>query len=55
MAIRELPLGSAPVARQCGHWTAEWYRAQLAGGDAARLCLDQIRRYFAADAVRAAA
>jgi CDP-glucose 4,6-dehydratase len=36
-------------------WTAEWYREQLAGKDASELCLAQIRRYFATDAVQAAA
>ena len=55
MAIRELRWAPRLSLGSAVDWTAEWYRAQLAGGDAARLCLDQIRRYFAADAVRAAA
>ena len=55
MAMRELgwrprlPLGAAVA------WTAEWYRSQLAGANAAQLCLDQIARYVAADAIQAAA
>ena len=36
-------------------WTAEWYRGQLSGKSAVDLCLAQIRRYFATDAIRAAA
>lgn len=36
-------------------WTAEWYRAQLAGTHAADLCLAQIHRYFSDGAVQVAA
>ncbi|HJQ55866.1 MAG TPA: CDP-glucose 4,6-dehydratase [Vineibacter sp.] len=33
-------------------WTMDWYRAQLDGEDAARLCLAQIERYEALGSVR---
>lgn len=61
-----LTLDSGQAARELGwsprlslgtslEWTAEWYIAQFRGADPAALCLDQIRRYFAADLARAAA
>ena len=55
MAMRELGWAPRLSLGTAVDWTAEWYRAQLAGGDSAELCLDQIRRYLVADAVRAAA
>ena len=55
MAMRELGWRPRLSLGTAVDWTAEWYRAQLAGSDAPRLCLDQIQRYFAADAVQAAA
>lgn len=55
MAMRELGWSSRLSLDTAIDWTAEWYRARLAGADAAELCLAQIRRYFAADAVQAAA
>ena len=55
MAMRELGWRPRLTLDTAVEWTAEWYRARLAGADAAQSCLDQIRRYFAADAVQAAA
>jgi CDP-glucose 4,6-dehydratase len=55
MARRELGWTSRLSLRDAVDWTADWYRAQLAGEPAADLCLAQIRRYFATDAVQAAA
>ena len=55
MAMRELGWAPRLSLGTAVDWTAEWYRAQLAGGEAAKLCLDQIRRYLAADTVQAAA
>ena len=55
MAIRELGWAPRLSLGSAVDWTAEWYRAQLSGSDAGGLCLDQVRRYFAADAVQAAA
>jgi CDP-glucose 4,6-dehydratase len=55
MAVRELGWAPRLSLGTAVEWTAEWYRAQLAGENAAELCLAQIRRYFATDAVQAAA
>ena len=55
MAIRELGWSPRLALASAVEWTAEWYRAQLAGGDAAQLCLDQIGRYVGAEAIQAAA
>jgi CDP-glucose 4,6-dehydratase len=55
MAVRELGWAPRLSMQTAVEWTAEWYRAQLDGADPAKLCLDQIRRYFAAVAVQAAA
>ena len=55
MAIRELGWAPRLSLGSAVDWTAEWYRAQLSGSDAGGLCLDQVRRYFAVDAVQAAA
>ena len=55
MAIRELAWQPRLSLGTAVEWTAEWYRAQLAGRNAAELCLAQIRRYFAAHVVQAAA
>jgi CDP-glucose 4,6-dehydratase len=55
MAIRELGWEPRLALASAVEWTAEWYRAQLAGADAAQLCLDQIGRYVGTHAVQAAA
>lgn len=55
MALRELGWAPRLSLNTAVEWTADWYRAQSAGAPAAKLCLDQIRRYFATDALRAAA
>jgi len=55
MAMRELGWRPRLSLVTAVGWTAEWYRARQSGGDAAGLCLDQIRRYFASDLVQAAA
>ena len=55
MAIRELGWSPRLPLSTAVAWTAEWYRAQLAGADAAQLCREQIGRYVSADAIRAAA
>ena len=55
MAIRELGWAPRLSLSNAVEWTAEWYLAQLAGDDAADLCLAQIRRYFATEAIQAAA
>ena len=55
MAIRELGWNRRLALASAVDWTAEWYRAQLAGADVAELCLNQIGRYVAADPIRAAA
>jgi CDP-glucose 4,6-dehydratase len=55
MATRELGWKPRLTLSSAVEWTAAWYRAQLAGADAAQLCLDQIGRYVAADAIQAAA
>jgi CDP-glucose 4,6-dehydratase len=55
MAMRELGWAPRLSLEAAVEWTADWYRAQLAGENAAQLSLDQIRRYFAADAIQAAA
>lgn len=54
-AVRELGWAPRLSLGTAVDWTAEWYRAQLAGEDAAELCFTQIRRYFATVAIRAAA
>jgi CDP-glucose 4,6-dehydratase len=55
LAAREL--GWAPRLSLCTaiEWTAAWYRAQLDGEHAARLCRSQIDRYLAGDAAQEAA
>ena len=55
MAVRELGWAPRLSLATAVEWTADWYRAQLAGADAGKLCVDQIRRYFATDAIQAAA
>jgi CDP-glucose 4,6-dehydratase len=55
MATRELGWAPRLSLTAAVEWTAEWYRAQLNGADAAELCRDQIHRYFAVDANRAVA
>ena len=55
MAIRELGWKPRLTLATAVEWTARWYRAQLEGADAAGLCLEQIERYVAGDAIRAAA
>ena len=55
MARRELGWAPRLSLGTAVEWTAEWYRAQLSGASAADLCLAQIRRYFATDAIQAAA
>jgi CDP-glucose 4,6-dehydratase len=55
MAVRELGWAPRLSLGTAVGWTADWYRAQLAGKGAAQLCLDQIRRYFATGAIQAAA
>lgn len=55
MAKREIGWSPRLPLATAVEWTAEWYRAQLAGADAARLCLDQIDRYFASSASERAA
>lgn len=55
MATRELGWASRLSLGSAVDWTAEWYRARASGSDAAQLSLSQIRRYFAADPLRAAA
>jgi CDP-glucose 4,6-dehydratase len=55
MAIKELRWKPRLTLASAVEWTAGWYRARLAGADAARLCLDQISRYVDADALRTAA
>jgi CDP-glucose 4,6-dehydratase len=55
MAGRELGWVPRLSLRTAVEWTAEWYRAELDGKDAADLCLAQIRHYFATRTVRAAA
>jgi CDP-glucose 4,6-dehydratase len=55
MAIRELGWNPRLTLATAVEWTAEWYRAQLAGADAAKLCLDQIGRYVGAEPIKAAA
>lgn len=55
MARRELGWAPRLSLGAAVEWTAEWYRAQLSGASAADLCLAQIRRYFATDAIQAAA
>jgi CDP-glucose 4,6-dehydratase len=55
MAKRELGWAPRLSLGTALEWTAEWYRAQLAGKRAADLCLAQIHRYFATDAIQAAA
>ena len=55
MARRELGWTPRLSLGAAVEWTAEWYRSQLLGKCAADLCLAQIRRYFASDAIQAAA
>ena len=55
MARRELGWAPRLSLGTALEWTAQWYLAQLAGQPAADLCLAQIRRYFATDAIRRAA
>ena len=55
MARRELGWAPRLSLGTAVEWTAEWYQAQLSGACAADLCLAQIRRYFATDAIQAAA
>jgi CDP-glucose 4,6-dehydratase len=55
MAMRELGWSPRLPLAVAVEWTAEWYRAQSRGGDAAELCLGQIRRYKALGALEAAA
>lgn len=55
MAGRELGWTPRLSLETTIEWTAEWYRAQLAGKNAADLCLAQIRRYFATRMIQAAA
>ena len=55
MARRELHWAPRLPLDTAVEWTAEWYRAQLAGDNAADLCGAQIRRYFAGGATQAAA
>jgi CDP-glucose 4,6-dehydratase len=55
MATRELGWAPRLSLGTAVEWTADWYRAQLAGKQAAELCLAQIRRYFATNAIQAAA
>lgn len=55
MARRELGWAPRLSLGTALEWTAEWYRAQIAGQPAAELCFAQIRRYFAIDAIQAAA
>jgi len=55
LAVRELGWAPRLSLDTAVEWTAEWYRAQLTGQDAAELCLAQIRRYFATEAIQAAA
>jgi CDP-glucose 4,6-dehydratase len=55
MASRELGWAPRLSLGTAVEWTAQWYRAQLAGKPAADLCLAQIRRYFATRALEAAA
>jgi CDP-glucose 4,6-dehydratase len=55
MAMRELGWRPRLSLAAAVGWTADWYRARNGGADAAALCLDQIRRYFASDFVQAAA
>ncbi|HEV8406968.1 MAG TPA: CDP-glucose 4,6-dehydratase [Sphingomicrobium sp.] len=55
MARRELGWAPRLSLGTAVEWTAQWYRAQLSGSFAADLCLAQIRRYFATDAIQAAA
>jgi CDP-glucose 4,6-dehydratase len=55
MATRELGWAPRLSLATAVEWTADWYRAQLAGENAADLCLAQIRRYFTPGALKAAA
>lgn len=55
MARRELGWAPRLSLGAAVEWTSDWYRAQLSGEYAADLCLAQIRRYFATDAIQAAA
>lgn len=55
MARRELGWAPRLSLGTAVEWTAEWYRAQLSGACAADLCHAQIDRYFATDAIQAAA
>jgi CDP-glucose 4,6-dehydratase len=56
-SMAERDLGWAPRLSlvTAVEWTAEWYRAQVAGQNAAELCLAQIYRYFGTAASRAVA
>jgi CDP-glucose 4,6-dehydratase len=55
MALRELGWGPRLSLDEAIRWTAEWYRAQHSGADAAELCRDQIGRYAQTGAAQAAA
>lgn len=55
MAIGELGWTPRLLLKDAVEWTAEWYSAQLAGINAAQLCLGQIRRYQSSGALEAAA
>jgi len=55
MAMAELGWAVCLSVGTAVEWTAQWYRGRSAGVPAAELCLDQIRRYLAGDAIEAAA
>lgn len=55
MAMRELGWSPRLSLEAAIDWTADWYRAQRGGADAAALCMSQIRRYKALGAVEAVA